>query len=64
MNLKKTSFSGVFLIEIEKRHNKNYIEIFNKLKSLNFQAFCFVNNDLKLISDEEHLLESDPKHVS
>ena len=29
------------------------MEIFNKLKSLNFQAFCFVNNDLKLISDED-----------
>lgn len=47
------SFDVLLLIEIEKRHNKNYMEIFNKLKSLNFQAFCFVNNDLKLISDED-----------
>ena len=49
------SFDVTLLIEIEKRHNKNYKEIFNKLKSLNFQAFCFVNNDLKLISDEEDI---------
>ncbi len=49
------SFDVILLIEIEKRHNKNYIEIFSKLKSLNFQAFCFVNNDLKLISDEEDI---------
>ena len=50
-----TSFDVLLLIEIEKRHNKNYKEIFNKLKSLNFQAFCFVNNDLKLISNEEDI---------
>ena len=28
------------------------MEIFNKLKSL-ISSFCFVNNDLKLISDED-----------
>ena len=50
-----TSFDVLLLIEIEKRHNKNYKEIFNKLKSLNFQAFCFVNNDLKPISNEEDI---------
>ena len=44
-----TSFDTTLLIEIEKRHNKNYLKVFNKLKGLNFQAFCLINNDLKFI---------------
>lgn len=50
-----TSFDTTLLIEIEKRHNKNYLKVFNKLKSLNYQAFCLINNDLKLLSSEEDI---------
>ena len=50
-----SSFDTTLLIEIEKRHNKNYLKVFTKLKSLNYEAFCLINNDLKLLSSEEDI---------
>tara|TARA_Y200000002_G_scaffold336708_1_gene305028 strand:- start:1179 stop:1907 length:729 start_codon:yes stop_codon:yes gene_type:complete len=48
--LKKTiyRFKPLLLVEIEKRHNKNYLKIFKFLNKLNYKIF-FMNNKNKLI---------------
>ena len=48
--LKKTiyRYRPLLLVEIEKRHNKNYIKIFKFLNKFNYKIF-FLNNENKLI---------------
>ncbi len=48
--LKKTiyRYRPLLLIEIEKRHNKNYLNIFKFLNKLNYKIF-FINNENKMV---------------
>jgi len=48
--LKKTiyRFKPLLLVEIEKRHNKNYLKIFKFLNKLNYKIF-FINKKNKLV---------------
>jgi len=51
--LKKTiyRFKPLLLVEIEKRHNKNYLKIFKFLNKLNYKIF-FINKKKKLVKQK------------
>ncbi len=59
-----SNFKPLLLIEIEKRHNKNFLKVFNFLKNLNYKIFYLRNeNELKEIpiNDINKFLENKQK---
>tara|TARA_B100001564_G_scaffold358805_1_gene378476 strand:- start:7423 stop:8136 length:714 start_codon:yes stop_codon:yes gene_type:complete len=47
-----SSFDVILLIEIEKRHNQDYLYVFSCLKDMNYQIFCLKNKSLKELFNE------------
>ena len=50
-----SSFDAILLIEIEKRHNTDYLYVFSCLKDMNYQVFCLENKSLKELFNESDI---------
>ena len=58
-----SNFKSLLLIEVEKRHNKDYLYIFNKLNNMKFQTYYLENKALKKLLNEEDIKKA-MKHTN
>ena len=50
-----SSFDAILLIEIEKRHNADYLYVFSCLKDIKYKVFCLENKNLKELFSESDI---------
>ena len=50
-----SSFDAILLIEIEKRHNADYLYVFSCLKDIKYRVFCLENKSLKELFSESDI---------